>query len=132
MMSKHWLAGAVLCTTLLPMAGHAAVTEAAFQLRSTGDLIELCTAAPTEPMGTAALNFCHGFAVGVYRVLEQENAARRIGKMFCIPATGAPSRTEALADFVQWAKGRPDVMTLAAADGVTSYLVTKFPCPRGK
>ena len=46
-------------------------------VRSTGDLIELCTAAPTDPMGTAALNFCHGFGVGVYRVLEEFESARK-------------------------------------------------------
>ncbi len=83
-------------------------------------------------MGTAALNFCHGFAVGVYRVLEEENAAKRIGRLFCIPDGVMPSRNEAIADFVQWAKASPDVMAQRPADGITGYLMQKYPCPRGK
>ena len=84
MRRRHWLAGIALCAAALPATGQAAVTEDTFQLRTTGDLVELCSVAPSDPMGTAALNFCHGFALGVYRVLETENAARRMGKLFCL------------------------------------------------
>ena len=132
MPSKRWLTGAAICAALLPGAAGAAVTEATFQLGTTADLVELCTAAPTDPMGTAALNFCHGFAVGVYRVLEEENAAKRTGRLFCVPDSGRPSRTEAIADFVQWAKPTPGVLSEPPADGLTRYLVKKYPCPRGK
>ena len=132
MPGKQWLFGAAICAALLPGAANAAVTEATFQLGTTADLVDLCTAAPTDQMGTAALNFCQGFAVGVYRVLEEENAAKRIGRMFCVPADFHTKRTEAIADFVQWAKATPDVMSQRPADGLTRYLGTKYPCPRGK
>jgi hypothetical protein len=132
MLNRHWLTGVALCAAILPTAAGAAVTEATFALNTTSDLVDLCTAAPSDPMGTAALNFCHGFAVGVYRVLEEENAARRTGRMFCIPDTVRPSRNEAIADFVQWAKASPDAMSQRPADGISSYLNTKYPCPRGK
>jgi hypothetical protein len=131
MLSRHWLAGIAMCAAAFPAAGHAAVTEDTFQLRTTGDLIELCSVAPSDPMGTAALNFCHGFALGVYRVLEVENAARRMGKLFCI-AEPLPTRNQAIADFVQWAKAAPEVMSQAPADGVTGYLTKKYPCKPGK
>ena len=91
MLSKHWLAGLALCAAILPSAGRAAVTEDTFQLRTTSDLVELCSAAPSDPMMTAAVNFCHGFALGVFRVLDEENAAHRINKLFCIP-NPTPSR----------------------------------------
>ena len=71
MLSRHWLIGVAVCASILPTAAGAAVTEATFQLATTADLVDLCTAAPSDPMGTAALNFCQGFAVGVYRVLEE-------------------------------------------------------------
>jgi hypothetical protein len=131
MLSKHWLAGLALCVATLPSAGHAAVTEDTFQLRSTSDLVELCTAGQTDPMMTAAVNFCHGFAVGVFRVLEEENAAHRINKLFCMP-NPAPSRSQALADFVQWAKSTPGMMDQRPADGLLAFLVKTYPCPRGK
>ena len=132
MLSRHWLTGVVICAAILPTAAGAAVTEATFQLATTADLVDLCTAAPAEPMGTAAVNFCQGFAVGVYRVLDEENAAKRIGRLFCIPDTVKPSRNEAIAEFVQWAKASSDVMSQRPADGITTYLVQKYPCPRGK
>jgi len=133
MLSKQWLTGAAFCAAFLPGVAGAAVTEATFQqLNTTADLVDLCTAAPTDPMGTAALNFCHGFALGVYRVLEEETAAQRIGKLFCVPADMKTTRSEAIADFVQWAKATPGVMSERPADGLTSYLETKYPCRRGK
>jgi hypothetical protein len=131
MRRRHWLAGIALCAAALPAAGQAAVIEDTFQLRTTGDLVELCSVAPSDPMGTAALNFCHGFALGVYRVLETENAARRMGKLFCL-AEPMPTRNQALADFVQWAKATPEVMSQAPADGLTGYLTRKYPCKPGK
>jgi len=131
MLSKHWLAGLALCVATLPSAVHAAVTEDTFQLRSTSDLVELCTAGQTDPMMTAAVNFCHGFAVGVFRVLEEENAAHRINKLFCMP-NPTPSRSQALADFVQWAKSTPGMMDQRPADGLLGFLAKTYPCPRGK
>lgn len=132
MQSKHWLPAALLCAAALPTPANAAITEATFLLQTTGDLVEVCSAAPTDPMGTAALNFCHGFVLGVYRVLDEENAARRIGKLFCLPATDRPSRNEAIAEFVQWAKGNPDVLQQQPANGLALYLTKKYACPRGQ
>jgi hypothetical protein len=83
-------------------------------------------------MGTAALNFCHGFTLGVYNVLTEENAAKRMGKLFCMPDPAPTTRNQAVADFVQWAKATPQAMTQSPADGVTGYLVSKYPCKRGK
>ncbi|MEJ0015060.1 MAG: Rap1a/Tai family immunity protein [Acetobacteraceae bacterium] len=132
MLTRLLLAGVALCAASLPNAASAAVTESTFQLNTTSDLVDLCSAAPADPMGTAALNFCQGFALGVYRVLEEENAAKRIGKMFCIPETATQTRNEAIADFVQWAKTSPAVLAQRPANGIVAYLQTKFPCPRGK
>lgn len=42
----------------------ATVISDTIMLRSTGDLIELCTVVPSDPMGTAALDFCHSYEQG--------------------------------------------------------------------
>jgi hypothetical protein len=131
MQMKRWLPAMSLCAVLSTGTGRAAVTEDSFLLRNTGDLIDLCTAAQSDPMFTAASNFCHGFAVGVYRVLEEQDMARRSHHMFCLPSP-TPTRTEGIASFVQWAKANPNQMAQPPADGIARFLSQQFPCPRGR
>src|SRR5208283_555830 len=55
----------------------AAPSEQNFMVRTTGDLAELCSdTSPTDPMMTAAVNFCQGYIVGVYHVLIQVEQSR--------------------------------------------------------
>jgi hypothetical protein len=124
------ICGWVLCFTMLPANGNAAVSEDNFLLRTTGDLVELCKAAPADPYYTAAINFCHGFSVGVYRVLEEQNRAAS-HHIFCAPDPPL-HRGEAIAAFVQWADANPDQKTLGPEDGIAAYLMKQFSCDRGK
>jgi hypothetical protein len=119
------LAG-ITCGSLPSWA--APVSQDAFLLRGTGDLVSLCGAEPSDPLYTAARNFCHGFAVGTYRLAAQvEEATRSKTKLFCLPPT-PPSRTEAVAAFVQWAAAHDDVLTLPPTDGLLRFLADRFPC----
>jgi hypothetical protein len=113
---------------MLPTAA-AAVTEDNFTLRNTGDLVALCSAAPSDPLMTPALNFCDGFAVGVYQVLQAQQAALRSGPWFCVP-NPTPTRTQTVAAFVQWANANPQSMSQPAADGIAQFLGQRFPCAR--
>lgn len=132
MAMTNWALGVGLCGTLVSGVAWAAPTEQDFQLRTTRDLTALCAAAPTDQMGTAAINFCHGFALGVYRVLQQEQmASSPRSRLFCVPSP-TPSRNEAIADFVRWAQATPRVLDQPPADGIAAYLVHKFPCQRSK
>ena len=89
---RHWLPAAALCAVVSIATGHAAVTEDTFLVRNTGDLVDLCTAAQSDPLYTAAINFCQGFGVGVYHVLEEEDMARRPRHMFCMPNSSADAK----------------------------------------
>jgi Rap1a immunity proteins len=131
MQIKRWFPAAVVCVVISGTTAQAAVTEDSFQVRSTGDLVELCSAAQYDPLYTAAINFCHGFAVGVFRVLEEEDMARRSGHMFCLPKT-TMTRNEGVASFVQWARTKPNHLALPAADGIAQFLSQQYPCPRGR
>ncbi|HTH98190.1 MAG TPA: Rap1a/Tai family immunity protein [Stellaceae bacterium] len=124
MHGKRFLPVIALCAVLWPVAGHAAVTQDDFTVRSTGDLIDLCSASPSEPMGTAALNFCHGFGLGVVRVLQELG---RPSPMFCMP-NPPPTRNEAVASFVQWGKSNPSQLNTPAQDGVAAFLAAQYPC----
>jgi len=112
----------------IPTSGVAAVQTDDFLVTTTAQLLNLCTASQTDPMAVPALNFCHGFAVGVVRVLQEEDAADPRSKaMFCLPATGA-DRNQALAEFVQWASADPSRMSLPATDGIAEFLAASYPC----
>ena len=124
-------AGFALCIGLSAGSAYAAVTEDTFLLHNTGDLVELCSAAQSDSMYTAAVNFCHGFTVGVFRVLQEEDMARKSQHMFCMPSQ-SPSRNEGIANFIQWAKGDPGRSALPPADAIATFLTQQFPCPPGR
>lgn len=128
---RKWILGFVLCAAAVPGFAQAAVTEDSFQLRTVRDLVDLCSASPTEALGTAALNFCHGFGLGVYRVLHEGDMARRSGRLFCTP-NPEPTRNEAVASFLQWAKANPGQLSLSPQDGIAAFLAKQYPCARGK
>jgi hypothetical protein len=113
-----------------PAAGRAGVTQDSFLLRSTGDLADLCAAAPNEALGTEALNFCEGFGLGVYRVLAEVDAARGT-HTFCMP-TPMPTRNEALEGFVRWARANPDQSAQTPQDGIATFLSSQYPCDAKK
>ena len=131
MRSSKWLLGLVLCIGMPVASARAAVTEDTFLLRNTGDLVDLCSAAQSDPMYTAAVNFCHGFGLGVFRVLREEDIAQPSRHMFCLP-NPTPSRNQTVANFIQWARADTGRLALSPADGIATFLTQQFPCPRGR
>lgn len=125
------LCGLALCLGVSAGSAKAAVTQDTFLLRTTGDLVDLCSAPQSDPLYTAAVNFCHGFTVGVFRVLQEEDMAKSSRHMFCLP-NPMPSRNEGIANFVQWAKADPGRAALQPADAIAAFLAQQFPCPRGR
>jgi acyl-coenzyme A synthetase/AMP-(fatty) acid ligase len=106
----------------------AAVTEAQFPPRTVADLIAICGAARDDPLMTAAVNFCHGYAEGAVDVEEAHEAQPGVRKLFCLP-TPRPPRGSALASFIVWANERPARLAMPAIDGMFIYLAGKYPCP---
>ena len=51
---------------LVPGLTNAAVTEEDFVVKTTRNLINLCTASPQDPRYGDAINFCQGYMVGAY------------------------------------------------------------------
>lgn len=109
--------------------GASAVTEDNFLAKTTGDMIALCSADTGDAMQTAAINFCHGFVVGAYRVLAEDETVLGASRAFCPPAP-LPSRNEAIAGFLAWAKTDPSVAALPPTDGMLKFLMAKYPCKK--
>ena len=118
---------AVTLALLAPSAAYAA-TEANFDLKSAGDLVELCSATPDNGLGTAALNFCEGYFQGAVTVEMANMAAFRGPKLFCLP-NPPPTRSQAMSEFVTWARAAPDRATQSATDGLFRFLSEHYPCP---
>ena len=131
MAKRGWTAACLLLLSAMqPGTGHAAVTEDMFQVRDTSDLVGLCSAGQGDPLYVAAIHFCQGFGSGAYGVASEYEAARSRARLFCPPgAERRPSRNAAIAEFVQWADTRPDVMRLPVTDGLLRFLSDRFPCP---
>jgi hypothetical protein len=104
-------------------------SETDFQVMTTGDLVRLCEASPTDPTGIAALHFCHGFAVGAYQYHQIAAAAEAKPPLFCEPRP-RPTRNEAIAGFISWAKQNPSAMNTLPVEGIFRYLAQYYPCRR--
>jgi hypothetical protein len=129
-MMRRSLYGAILAAAAACAgAAHAdPVSQDQFLMRNTGDLAALCGSAESDPLFTAAQNFCEGFAVGTYRTIAAvQDAFPRRGKLICPPAT-TPTRNEAIAAFVKWAGDHADSMALAPTDGFVRFLSQTYPC----
>ena len=128
-MKRYFIAAIVASgVAAVTVGARGAPTEETFMVQTTGALADLCADhAASDPMMTAAQNFCHGYMVGAYQVLEQIDAARA-KPAFCVPSP-PPSRTKAIAAFVQWVQANPGESARPPADGVYEFLTHYFPCP---
>ena len=123
-MMRALLAGTIAVCGASPGWG---ATENSFLVRSTRDLVDVCAPAPSDPLATAAVNFCQGFMVGAYQYYTIDAAATN-RQLFC-PPSPLPSRNEAIAQFVTWAKARPAVLDQVAVEGMFRFLAERYPCP---
>lgn len=132
MRSLLWFAVAGIAASAMVRPAQAALTEEQFRLNTSADLVSLCSASPQDPLYTAALNYCHGFAVGAYSAERAHSAATRARPLFCLPEP-QPTRNEAVAGFIAWTKQDPTRLTLPPIEGMFTYLMQQYPCPqRGK
>jgi hypothetical protein len=108
-------------------AASAAVTESQFPPQTVADLIAICAPARDDPLMTAAVNFCHGYAEGAVDVEQAHAAQRGARKLFCLPDPRPPRGAE-LTSFVAWANEQPARLQMPAIDGMFIYLAGKYPC----
>jgi hypothetical protein len=117
----------VLAALLALPALAGAVTEKDFEVKTTQNLIDLCTAAPSDPLHNQAVNFCHGFLVGAFQYYLAAAAGPEGIKLVCFPEN-PPTRNEAIAMFVEWAKAHPQYMGEKPVDTEFRFLMETWPC----
>jgi hypothetical protein len=104
-----------------------AVTQEDFQVDTTEQLLNLCSASPDDPLYNHAMNFCHGYVVGAYDYYEAAHAVGKGPKMVCFPDP-PPSRNEAINLFVEWVKAHPQYWLKKPVDTEFRFLTEKYPC----
>jgi hypothetical protein len=107
----------------------AAVKQSQFPPRTVRDLIKICAPAEEDPMMTAAINYCHGFAQGAILVEEAHEAQPSERKLFCLPSP-PPAEGSEIGKFIGWANALPSRLDEPAVDGMFVYLAEAYPCPQ--
>jgi hypothetical protein len=122
-------AGALLLAALAFSSVQAAVTRDNFPPKSTADLVSLCTAQQSDPLVTAAVNYCQGFVEGAVEIaLSYSAVGPQSHRPFCLP-TPPPTLDQAAGDFASWASSDPTRLSQPAVVGLVKYLIDRYPCP---
>jgi hypothetical protein len=114
----------LLTAAALLLAGPAGAAETDdYLLETAGDLAALC-GAPTD---VSAIHMCHGFLVGVHRVLA--SVGHGLGEpLYCLPTDGSASRDTVARDFAAWVAATPDAAAMPPSDGLLHWVRATYPC----
>ncbi|GLI32904.1 Rap1a/Tai family immunity protein [Desulforhabdus amnigena] len=120
-----------LLTILMLMAPSlvGAVSEEDFKVKTTRNLLNLCTAPADDPLREEAIHFCHGYLVGAYAYYNAEYSGPDRNPLVCFPDP-PPSRNETIGMFIEWAKAHPEYMNEAPVETQFRFLMEKWPCKK--
>jgi hypothetical protein len=119
-------AAALVAGSAFVMAAHAANPEN-FQVKTTTDLVALCSTDPSASDYPQTIAFCHGYAVGAFAYYSAAAAADPALRFICLP-NPSPARSQAIVDFIGWTRTHPNEMAAPAIDSVFRYLGERYPC----
>ena len=110
-------------------AGPGEVEQTDFQVKTTQDLLDLCTAPADCPVAREAVHFCQGYLVGAYHYYEAQRLGPEAVPLVCLPDP-APSRNDAIKMFIDWAKAHPQYMHEMPVETQFRFLTEKWPCKK--
>lgn len=117
----------LLAVLLIPGLTIAEVTKQDFEVKTTHDLVDLCTASPADRYYREAIHFCHGFLVGAYRYHFAENNGPGGMPLVCFPESGV-TRDEAIKYVIAWMQEHPQYMGEPPVETEFRALIQKWPC----
>ena len=124
------LLAALFVISLLKAGVAWAITAEDFQVRTTGDLVDLCTVSASDPLAQQAIHFCHGYLVGAFHYHLAESAGPEGAKrLVCFP-TSTVTRNEAVAMFIDWVKAHPQYLKEFPVETEFRFLTEKWPCKK--
>ena len=123
---RKWILLALASALLWPSAA-AAVARDDFLIVDAQDVVDVCTVPDTDPLYAASVAFCHGYLVGAYQYHVAIFGHGKSHPVVCFPEP-APTRTQAVEEFITWLKANPSYLKHKAPDAMTRYLVETYPC----
>jgi hypothetical protein len=112
-----------------PMGPPPAPQPAPMNVRTTGDLLALCSTPATDPRYPNAVGLCVGYESGVLDYHLADTWRNKRSRRICLPGQ-VPTRGTARSGFVTWASAHPEDADEPAVDGVMRYLMSAYPCRR--
>ena len=104
-----------------------AAEKSDFEVKTTKDLLNLCTTPPGANLYAEAINFCHGYLVGAYHYYLASTTGPDGKQTLCLPDP-KPTRNEAIDMFVIWAKDHPQYHSELPVETEFRFLHETWPC----
>ena len=118
----------LLLATMITVPGMArAVTPEDFQVRTTKELLDLCTVSANDPLAKESIHFCHGYLVGAYNYYLAQSSGPDGERLVCLPDP-SPTRNEAISMFIEWVKAHPQYLNERPVETQFRFLMEKWPC----
>ena len=119
----------IVAAALLTPGAAFAVTEDDFVVRNAQDIVDICDTPKTDPLYTAAANFCQGYLVGAYayhRALYSQPGRK---DPVCLPEP-PPTRTAAIEAYVAWLKANPKYLDENAVEALVKFMTEDYACAK--
>ena len=121
---------ALAATAMLSLQPNAAAA-AEVELRTAGDLMDICAVTDNDAHVEGARGFCYGFLSGAANYHRSAHAGKRAKPLFCLPETGV-TRADAAKRFVEWGRANPQHMGETPVDGLMRFAAATWPCKKVK
>jgi hypothetical protein len=72
---------------------------------------------------------CEGYMLGAYHYYLATNSGKNDMRLVCMPSP-TPTRDQAAAMFVEWAKANPQYMKEAPVDSEFRFMSARWPCKK--
>jgi len=132
-MMRTLICALIVAVLVVPCAAQDAakkrVTRDDFLVKTTQQLLNLCTACQDDPHYKEAIHFCYGYLIGAYHYYVAANAGPDGKKLVC-PPDPPPTRTEAIKMFIEWAKKHPEYAQDPPVETEFRFLMEEWPCDR--
>ncbi len=118
--------GLLLALSLCPGLSAAQVNPDAFEVDTTGQLLEACTWSESDPLYVRMVTFCLGYVSSAIQYDTAVNEGDRSRMITCPPASATLS--DATLTFISWAQKNPKLREELAVEGVMQAVGQRWPC----